>query len=283
MVSPTRKREAVAVLQAEYAAPLRRACRLVGHNRSTQTYKSTGTRDATALRHRLKELAAARPRYGYRRLHTLLRREGWKDCIDRVYRIYREDGLAVKRKPRKKRRAHVRVPPATASRPGERWAIDFIHDTLADGRPFRVLSVIDIFSRSSEVLEPGTGFTGQRVAELLERASKGRFPATITADNGTEFTSKALDAWAYERGVKLDFTTPGKPTENAFVESFQGRFRDECLNAEIFLDMADARSKIHAWKDEYNRHRPHSALGNLSPSEYLRRWKSEARSKRQIS
>jgi putative transposase len=231
----------------------------------------------------MKEIAASRPRYGYRRIHTLLRREGWKDGIDRVYRLYRLDGLAVRSKPRKKRRATVRVRPAVATAPRERWAVDFIHDVLVDGRPFRVLSVVDVFSRSSEVLEPGIGFTGARVAELLERASKGRLPRVITADNGTEFTSKALDAWAFEKGVKLDFTTPGKPTENGFVESFQGRFRDECLNAEIFENLDDAKCKIAAWRHDYNTRRPHSALGNLSPKEYLRKWQSETSSKKQIS
>ncbi len=231
----------------------------------------------------MKELAAARPRYGYRRITTLLRREGWKDGKERIYRYYRLDGLSVRSKPRKKRRALLRVPPAAATRPGERWAVDFVHDTLADGRPFRVFSVVDVFSRSSEVLEPGSGFTGARVAELLERAAKGRLPEVITADNGTEFTSKALDAWAFERGVKIDFTTPGKPTENGFVESFQGRFRDECLNTEIFEDLDDAKKKIERWRNDYNRRRPHSALGNLSPTEYLRKWKSEALSKKRIS
>jgi len=231
----------------------------------------------------MKELAAARPRYGYRRIFTLLRREGWKDGIDRVYRLYRLDGLSVRQKPRKKRRAVVRVPPAAATAPRQRWAIDFVHDTLADGRPFRVLSVVDVFSRSSEVLEPGIGFTGARVGELLDRAAGGKLPDVITADNGTEFTSKALDAWAFERGVKLDFIRPGKPTENGFVESFQGRFRDECLNAEVFEDLRDAKKKIGGWRRDYNRYRPHSALGNLSPAEYLRRWKSEAVSKRRIS
>jgi putative transposase len=286
MVSPTRKRDAVAVLQASYRIATRRACRLVGHHRSTQRYKSTGTRDATALRARMKELAAARPRYGYRRIHTLLKREGWKDNIKRVYRFYRLDGLSVRSKPRKKRRAVARVPPAVASAPRERWAIDFVHDYLADGRAFRVLSVVDVFSRSSEILEPGIGFTGARVAELLDKAaksSKSKLPAIITADNGTEFTSKALDAWAHERGVKLDFTTPGKPTENGFVESFQGRFRDECLNAEVFEDLEDAKRKIRAWRTDYNTRRPHSALGNLPPAEYLRRWHSERESKRRIS
>ncbi len=283
MVSPTKKRDAVAVLQGSYRISTRRACGLVGHHRSTQQYKSKGTRDATALRARMKELAAARPRYGYRRIFTLLRREGWKDGIKRVHRLYKLDGLAVRSKVRKKRRAVPRVPPAAAAAPRERWAIDFIHDELADGRPFRVLSVVDVFSRSSEILEAGIGFTGARVGELLDKAAKGALPAVITADNGTEFTSKALDAWAYERGVKLDFTTPGKPTENGFVESFQGRFRDECLNVEIFDDLEDAKRKIQAWRRDYNTRRPHSALGNISPREYLRRWHSERNSKTRIS
>ena len=254
-----------------------------GINGCTHYYRSTGKRDATALRQRMRDLAAARPRYGYRRIHTLLRREGWKDGMERVYRFYKLDGLGLNRKVRKKRRAGSRVPPQAATAPGQRWAIDFIHDTLADGRPFRVLSVVDVFSRSSELLEPAFGFTGARVAELLERAAKGRLPQVITADNGTEFTSKALDAWAYSKGVKLDFTTPGKPTENGFVESFQGRFRDECLNIEVFADLDDARRKIGAWRSDYNGFRPHSALGNLSPKEYLQNWHSEARSQRRFS
>ena len=192
MVSPTRKRDAVAVLQGSYRITTRRACALVGHRRSTQLYKSKGTRDAVALRMRMRELAAARPRYGYRRICTLLHREGWTDNIKRVYRLYRIEGLSVRSKPRKKRRAQARAVPAAATAPRQRWAIDFIHDTLADGRAFRVLSVVDVFSRSSEVLEPGIGFTGGRVAELLEKAAQGQLPEVITADNGTEFTSKAL-------------------------------------------------------------------------------------------
>ena len=283
MVSPTRKRDAVKALQSSYRITIRRACKLVGHHRSTQYYRSNGKRDATALRQRMKELAAARPRYGYRRLHTLLRREGWRDGKARVYRFYRLDSLSVRQKPRKKRRAHARVVPLAATAPRQRWAIDFVHDTLEDGRPFRVLSVVDIFSRSAEVLEPGIGFSGERVAKLLDRAAKGRLPEVITADNGSEFTSKALDAWAFEQGVKLHFTTPGRPTENGFVESFQGRFRDECLNTEIFADLDDAKRKIDAWRADYNRRRPHSALGNLSPNEYVKRWQSEARQKKRIS
>jgi putative transposase len=176
MVSPTKRRDAVAVLQGSYRITTRRACHLVGQPRSTHYKRITGKRDATALRARMKELAAARPRYGYRRIHTLLRREGWKDGIDRVYRLYRLDGLSVRSKPRKKRRAVVRVPPASATAPRQRWAIDFVHDMLADGRPFRVLSVVDVFSRSSEILEPGVGFTGARVARAARSRRKGELP-----------------------------------------------------------------------------------------------------------
>jgi len=219
----------------------------------------------------MKEIAGARPRYGYRRV------------IKRVYRLDRLDRLAVRTKARKKRRAIVRVKPPPATAPRQRWAIDFVHDTLADGRAFRVFSVVDVFSRTSEVLEAGISFSGERVAALLEKAASGRLPAAITADNGTEFTSKALDAWAFKHGVRLDFTTAGKPMENGFVESFQGRFRDECLNAEVFEDLEDAKKKISAWRHDYNAVRPHSALGNLPPREYLRRWQSEARRKSRIA
>jgi putative transposase len=214
MVSPTRKRDAVQALQSSYRITIRRACNLVGHHRSTQYYRSSGKRDATALHQRMKELAAARPRYGYRRLHTLLRREGWRDGKDRVYRLYRLDGLSVRQKPRKKR-AHARVVPLTATAPRQRWAIDFVHDTLADGRPFRVLSVVDVFSRSAEVLEPGIGFSGERGAKLLDRAAKGRLPEVITADNGSEFTSKALDAWAFEQELSSTSPPPADPRKMA--------------------------------------------------------------------
>ncbi len=154
--------------------------------------------------------------------------------------------------------------PAKATAPKQRRAIDFIHDTLADGRAFRVLSVVDVFSRSSEVLEAGIGFTGQRVAELLDRAAKGHLPEAITADHGTEFTSKALDAWAFERGVKLDFIRPGKPTETGFVESFQGRFRDECLNAEVFENLDGAgRSALCSWQSLPAGVPPEVAVGGI--------------------
>jgi putative transposase len=231
----------------------------------------------------MKEICATRPRWGYRRIFTMLRREGFTDGKHRVYRYYRIDGLSVRSKPRKKRRAHARVVPAQATAPRERWAIDFVHDALDSGKAFRVLSVVDVFSRSSEALEVGVRFTGERVAELLDRACGKHPPAVITADNGTEFTSKALDAWAHKRGVKLDFIQPGKPTQNGFVESFQGRFRDECLNTQIFHDLDHARRKIRTWKNDYNNNRPHSALGNLAPKEYLRRWHSKAKNDGQIS
>ncbi len=181
----------------------------------------------------------------------------------------------MRQKARKKRKAVARVVPDRPTRPNERWAMDFVHDRFADGRSFRVLTVVDIFDRQSLVLEASGGFTGKAVAEVLDRVAKQRgYPALITVDNGTEFTSKALDAWAFEHEVRLDFIRLGKPTENGFIESFNGRLRDECLNVEIFQNLDDAKRKLMAFRLDYNRVRPHSSLGNLPPSEYAARWKN---------
>lgn len=225
------------------------------------------------LRHRLRELAQARPRYGYRRVHVLLRREGWPVNMKRVRRLYRLEGLQLRHRLRRRKHAslHRGIPPA-ASRAHERWSMDFVHDALLDDRAFRVLTVVDQWSRWSPILEVAQGMSGSAVAEALDRAiAKHGKPKTITVDHGTEFTSRALDDWAYRRGVTLDFIRPGKPSENGFVESFNGKLRDECLNASQFLSLDDARSKIEAWRVDYNLHRRHSSLGQMSPGEYLRR------------
>ncbi len=247
------------------------------HNRRTNFWVSR------QLRARIRELAAARPRYGYRRIHTLLRREGFSDNVKRVYRLYRLDALNVRSKPRKKRRAVARVPPTPASAPNERWAIDCVHDALDDGSAFRVLTVVDVFSRSCVALEAGVGFHGRDVAAILERASKGHLPKVVTADNGTEFTSRDFDAWAFSRNVRLDFIRPGRPTENGFAESFNARLRDECLNTTVFMSLGDARAKLAAWRRDYNSHRPHSALGNIPPAEYVRSWNSKRLAEEKIS
>jgi putative transposase len=223
------------------------------------------------LRRRLRELAQARPRYGYRRVHVLLRREGWAVNMKRVRRLYRLEGLQLRHRVRRRKHVslHRGIPPA-ASRAHERWSMDFVHDALIDGRAFRVLTVIDQWSRWSPILEVAQSMTGAAVAAALDRAiARHGKPKTITVDHGTEFTSRALDEWAYRRGVTLDFIRPGKPVENGFIESFNGKLRDECLNANQFLSIEDARRKIEAWRIDYNLHRPHSALGHRSPQEYL--------------
>lgn len=228
------------------------------------------------LRHRLRELAQARPRYGYRRVHVLLRREGWAVNMKRVRRLYRLEGLQLRHRLRRRKHAslHRGIPPA-ASRAHERWSMDFVHDVLM-GRAFRVLTVVDQWSRWSPILEVAPGMSGAAVAQALDRAiARHGKPRTITVDHGTEFTSRVLDEWAYRRGVTLDFIRPGKPSENGFIESFNGKLRDECLNANQFLSLEDARSKIEAWRIDYNLHRPHSALGNMTPREHLRRATTE--------
>jgi len=249
----------------------RRACRLVMLGRSTFCYESEA-QDQTALRMRLRELARVRVRYGYRRLTVLLQREGWQVGKRRVYRLYRQENLLVRTKTRRKRVTQTRVPLAGAERPNERWSMDFMSDRLADGRAFRVLTVVDQFSRECPLLEADRSLTGKRVVECLDRLAwlAGK-PESITVDNGSEFCSRALDAWAYQHGVRLDFLRPGRPVENGFIESFNGKLRDECLNTEIFFTLEDARQKLERWRKDYNEQRPHSALGELPPMEHLRR------------
>jgi len=233
-------------------------------------YYQSRTKDDRALRLRLKELAYARPRYGYRRLTVLLQREGWPVNHKRVYRIYREEGLMVRTKRRKKRAAEWRVKPLPATRVGERWSIDFMSDQLADGRSFRVLNVVDHVSRECVGVEVGQSLPSQAVTEALDRAiSTHGKPEAITMDNGTEFRCNHFDRWAYQRGIQLDFITPGRPVENSLIESFNGKLRDECLNVHWFETLAEAGAEIEAWRREYNETRPHSSLGNRAPAQYI--------------
>ena len=273
-MKPAQKRAVVRFFRVGFRVSERRACRVAGVPRSTCRYRSIA-RDQTALRLRLRDLAAARVRYGYRRLHVLLRREGWRVNHKRVYRIYREEGLEIRVKRRKKRAAGQRVLPPPARRPHERWSLDFLTDALADGRRFRVLTIVDNVSRVSPAIEVGTSLTGERVVAILERLEQtvGR-PARIAVDNGPEFVSRALDAWAYRTGVQLGFSRPGKPTDNAFAESFNGRFRDECLDQHRFASLEEARQTIEAWRAEYNTERPHRALGQRTPAAWEAAWAS---------
>ena len=268
MVKPQGRRRLVSFFQEAFGLSRRRSCGLAAISRSVVEYQPR-RRDDARLRERILAWARERTRYGYRRIHVLLQREGWTVNRKRVYRIYREEELSVRRRKRKQVAAAPRQALVVPSRANERWSIDFMADTLADGRTFRTLNVVDDFTREAIALEVGRSIPGARVVRVLERVSKARgLPRTIVLDNGPEFTSRVLDQWAYRCGVELRFIQPGKPVQNAFVESFNGKFRDECLNQSWFLSLADAIQSIATWRLDYNRHRPHSALGNLTPEEF---------------
>jgi putative transposase len=245
-----------------------RACHLAQFSRAAW-YRRSQAKDQTALRLRIRELAQARPRFGYLRIWVLLRREGWPVNTKRVRRLYRLEGLQLRMRVRRRKHIALHRGPAPAPiGPRERWSMDFVHDALADGRPFRVLTVVDHWSRQSPILEVASSMSGLTVGLALDRALPGETPRSITVDHGTEFMSRSLEDWAYRRGVQLDFIRPGKPVENAFIESFNGRLRDECLNVQQFTSIEDAKTKIEAWRVDYNQRRPHGALGHLTPDEY---------------
>ena len=244
----------------------RGACRWLGFHRSAVRYAPT-RRDDTALRTRLRELAAAHPRWGAPMLTWKLRQEGIRDNHKRVRRLYRLEGLAVRRRGRKRVAvARVDVPSATA--PNEHWAMDFVRDTRADGRAFRALTLVDACTRECPVIEVDVSLGGARVVAVLERLRISRgLPQRITVDNGPEFRSKALDAWAHQHGVQLQFSRPGKPVDNTFIEAFNGRLRDECLNQHWFLSLADAQRTIEQWRLGYNTARPHRGLAGRTPTQ----------------
>ena len=246
---------------------IRRACRVLEVDTSTYHYRSRRP-DQAGLEGRIREICATRVRYGYRRVHVLLRREGW--CVNhkRTCRIYRELGLQLRNKtPKRRVKAKLRGDRRAASQANETWAMDFIHDQLlATGRKIRVLTVVDTFSRYAPVIDPRFSYRAEDVVAALEQACAVLgYPKTIRVDQGTEFVSRDLDLWAYAKGVTLDFSRPGKPTDNAFAEAFNGRVRAECLNAHWFLTLADAREELEAWRRYYNEDRPHGAIGQKPP------------------
>ena len=234
--------------------------------RSSYHYRSHGD-DQADLKKRIKEIAEARVRYGYRRIHVLLRREGWEINPKRVYRLYKELGLQLRNKtPKRRVKAKLREGRTDARKSNEVWAMDFVHDQLVTGRKIRILTVIDTFSRFSPATDPRFSYRGEDVVLTLERVCrKVGYPKTIRVDQGSEFISRDLDLWAYQKGVVLDFSRPGKPTDNAFIESFNGKFRAECLNTHWFMNLDDARQKMEEWRRDYNEVRPHSAIGNKPP------------------
>lgn len=262
------RRHVVEKIQAAAGISERRAIRFTGFPRSTIRYESV-REPQEALRVRIRELAGQRKRWGYRMIHTFLRREGWPVNRKRVQRLYREEGLAVRRRGKKRRSEAPRVVRPGLSGRNERWSMDFMSDTLSSGRRFRCLNIIDEFSRECLAIHVAHSIPAVRVIEVLERLREERsLPSVIVTDNGSEFTSRAFDAWAYARGVKIDFIQPGKPVQNAFVESFNGTLRDDCLNLHWFLSLKDAKQTIEDWRRDYNDVRPHSSLGGLTPSEY---------------
>lgn len=275
MVTAEQRRTAVTHACTTAGLSERRVCRYTGFARTSQRYRSRRP-VRTALRERLATLALLRPRWGYRRLYRLLRREGQRVNRKLVYRLYRELGLAVRRR-RRKRVAVVRQPLTPPTAPQVRWSMDFVSDALADGRRFRALTFVDDFTRECPAIEVDHALSGERVVRVLERLAQTRgLPDHLVCDNGPEFTSEALDIWAHQRGVRLHFIEPGKPVQNAFAESFNGRLRDECLNESWFVTLPDARATIEAWRTDYNEVRPHSSLGDRTPTEFLRTLKASA-------
>lgn len=263
------KRRVIQEVRQLFGISERRACRVLGFHRSTQRHRAT--RDDRDLADKLRTLARERPRFGYRRLHILLRRQGETVNHKRVYRVYRNEGLAVRKKTRRKGVAHTGLPLTSPTRANERWSLDFVSDQLANGQRFRILNVVDDGTREYVLSYASTSIPGSTVARLLADAIRERGkPEVLLTDNGPEFTGRALDQWAYSQGIAHHFIDPGKPVQNAYIESFNGRMRDEFLNVHWFLSVPQARLSLAIWRRDYNVVRPHSSLGNLTPHEFAR-------------
>ena len=269
-MKPALRREAVEHLRKAWGVSMRRACCTLQAARSNFYYRHRRDPQA-ALRQKIREIAEAWVRYGYRRIHVLLRREGRLVSVHRVYRLYRLEGLQLRNKtPKRKVSAKLRSERAVAAARNEIWAMDFMSDQLFDRSRIRILTVVDAFTRYSPAVDPRRSYRADDVVDTLARITRMYWmPREIRVDNGSEFISKSLDLWAYMNGVKLDFSRPGKPTDNSFVESFNGKFREEFLNASWFLTLEEAKAKCEAWRREYNKVRPHSSIGNQTPAELV--------------
>ncbi|MGB8112129.1 MAG: IS3 family transposase [Candidatus Sulfotelmatobacter sp.] len=268
MVGPVAKREAVAHLRGVLEMSERRACSIVAADRKMIRYRSCRPPD-TELRARLRELANQRRRFGYRRLFILLRDQGEPSGLNRIYRLYREEGLAVRKRRSRRKALGTRAPILVEAKPNARWSLDFVHDQLACGRRFRILNIVDDVTRECLAAIPDTSISGRRVARELSALMEGRGkPRMIVSDNGTEFTSNAILCWSKEHRVEWHYIAPGKPMQNGYIESFNGRMRDELLNESLFLDLDQARQIIAAWIADYNTTRPHSSLGYRTPAAY---------------
>ncbi|WP_310235355.1 IS3 family transposase [Rhizobium miluonense] len=269
MVGPAAKREAVTHLKAVMGLSERRACLIISADRKTIRYRSSRPPELE-LRAKLRDLANERRRFGYRRLFILLRRDGEPSGVNRIYRLYREEGLSVRKRKARRRAVGTRAPILVEAKANARWSLDFVHDQFACGRRFRVLNIVDDVTRECLAAIPDTSISGRRVARelttLIERRGK---PGMIVSDNGTEFTSNAILAWSKDHKVEWHYIAPGKPMQNGYVESFNGRMRDELLNESLFFGLDHARSAIAEWAEDYNHFRPHSSLGYQTPAGYV--------------
>jgi putative transposase len=268
MVTPAARRTVIAHAVTSHGMSERRACQVLGVDRSSHRYRSRRPDDA-ALRERLRELAHERRRFGYRRLFILLRRDGEASGRNRIYRLYREEGLSVRKRKSRRRATGMRAPILVVANANARWSLDFVHDQMANGRRFRILNIVDDVTRECLAAIADTSISGGRVARELTAlmARRGR-PGMIVSDNGTEFTSNAVLSWASTQRIDWHYIAPGKPIQNAFSESFNGRMRDELLNESLFFGLDHARSEIAAWIADYNTERPHSALSYQTPAAF---------------
>lgn len=263
-------------MREQTAISERRACRLVGLSRTVLHYEPLSQADNVQLQQRMIELAAERRRFGYRRLHVLLRREGLGANHKRVFRLYQEADLSVRRRRKRQRVAVEREPLQVPARPNQVWSMDFVMDVLANGRRLKCLTIVDDFTKELVDLVADHSISGIYVARVLDQAAQFRgYPRAIRTDQGPEFTCRALDQWAYQHGVQLKLIQPGKPTQNAFIESFNGKFRDECLNDHWFTSLLQARTIIAAWRRDYNECRPHSTLNYLTPAQFAAQYRSD--------
>lgn len=271
MGRPALKREVVEYIVAHYGLNVMRACKLIKQPRSVHYYKSVKD-PKLALRRRMRELAQIRVKFGYRRLHTLLRREGWSAGKNQIYRLYRVEQLQIRPKqPRRRKTVVTRNTRLKPLRPNQVWSMDFVADQLANGSKFRSLTIIDIYTREALAIEVGSRLTGEHVVTALNRLVRQRgAPASILVDNGSEFTGLLLDLWSYHNKTSLDFSRPGTPTDNSYIESFNGSFRSECLNVHWFASLPEAQEVIEAWRADYNESRPHTSLRDMTPAEFAR-------------
>ncbi|MDH4910066.1 IS3 family transposase [Xanthomonas euvesicatoria] len=275
VLRPAQRKTLVGHLVDRYRVGVRRACTVVKQSRSAFYYQPRDNDDAPLLR-RIEEIAAVRVRYGFWRIYVLLRREGWKANHKRVYRLYCQAGLKLRRKrPRRRKAAAHRLERTVLTAPNQVWSMDFVADALFDGRRFRALTVVDNFTKESLAIEVNQNLKGEDVVAVMERLRYQRdLPQRIQTDNGSEFISMVMDRWAYDNGVTMDYSRPGKPTDNPFIESFNGSFRDECLNMHWFLSLDDAREKIENWRVDYNHFRTHSSIGDVPPAEFAAQFAS---------